>query len=152
MRSHFLANHSSVAAQKYGHRGCVRACSPLSNLEHLPPVDCAILALTACGISQLKLSELLICKAGIPSKLLDGIIQGPEEKNKALASVSFLCKIPAHDTSRDIQVDCFIPHGPHLLEFDTIRLEFGVGGPFEQLVPVSIAGTPNSMMCKHLKL
>jgi len=152
MRSDFLANDSSIAAQKHGHQGGVGASPCLSNLVHLAPVDGAILALVACSVNQFKLGVLLSCIAGVFSQLLDGIIQGPVEKHQARASIGLFGKIPAHNTPRNVEIDGLFSHGPHLGESDAICLEFRVCGPFQHLVSVCIARAPDSVMCKNLKL
>ncbi len=152
MRSHFLANDSSIAAQKYGHWGGVWASPSLSNLVHLAPVDGAILALVAWRVNQFELGVLLPCIAGVFRQLLDGIIQGPVEKNQALASIGFLGKVLAHNTPRNVEVDGLFTHGPHLSESDAIGLEFRVCGPFQHLVSVCVTRAPDSVMCKNLKL
>ncbi len=81
-------------------------------------------------MDQLKLSVLLSCKSTVAGKLLDRIVHRPEEKRHALTAVCFLSKIPAHNPSRNIQVDRFRPHGPHLRIANPISLKLGVGGPF----------------------
>ena len=115
-------------------------------------VDGAILALVAWRVNQFKLGVLLSCIAGVFRQLLDGIIQGPVEKNQALASIGFLGKVPAHYTPRNVEVDCLFTHGPHLSESDAIGLEFRVCGPFQHLVSMCVTRAPDSVMCKNLKL
>ena len=114
VRAHLLADHSSIAAQKHWHGRAVCTSIPLGNLIHFAPVDGSILALTVSRVDQLKLSVLLSCKSTVAGKLLDRIIHRPEEKHHALTAVCFLSKIPAYYPSRNIQVDSFRPHGPHL--------------------------------------
>ena len=94
------------------------------------PVDGSILALTVSCVDHLKLRVLLSGKSTVAGKLLDRIVHRPEEKHHALTAICFLGKIPAHYPSRNIQVDSFRPHGPHLNIANPISPKLGVGGPF----------------------
>ena len=64
MSSHFLANNSRIAAQKYWKWGHVWACIPLADFVHFTAVDFPKLALLACRIYLFKPSVLLSSKAG----------------------------------------------------------------------------------------
>ena len=128
--THLFADHSCIAAQKYWHgrAACTSKC--LGNLIHFAPVDGSILALTVSCVDHLKLRVLLSGKSTVAGKLFDRIVQRPEEKHHALTAVCFLGKIPAHYPCRNIQVDSFRSHGPHLSIVNSIRPKLGVGGPF----------------------
>ena len=152
VRAHFLANHGRIAAQKHRHRRGIRTGTGLRTLIHFTPVDGTILALVANRVDHLKLCVLLSCEAGVARQLLDGVIQGTEEKDQALAPICRLGKVPAHYTARNIEIDRLLPHGLHLGVSDATRLILGVGGPFQQPVTVFIASGPNRVVCKHLKL
>lgn len=130
MGARLLADHCRIAAQEHWHGRTVCTSIPLGNLIHFAPVDGSILALTVSCVHHLKLGVLLSGISTVACKLLDRIIQGPKEKHHALAAICFLSKIPAHYPSRNIQVDSFVPHGPHLSIADPISLKLGVGGPF----------------------
>ncbi len=130
MRAHMLADHCCIAAQRHWHGGAVCTSKPLGNLIHFSPVDGAVLALTVSSVDHLKLGVLLSSETAVVGKLLDRIVQRPEKKNHALTAVCILTKVPAHYPSRNIQIDSFPPHGPHLGVKDPIRLELWVGSPF----------------------
>ena len=124
--AHLLADHGRIAAQKHWHGRAVCTSIPLGNLIHFAPVDGSILALTVSCVDHLKLRVLLSGKSTVAGKLLDRIVQRPVEKYHALTAVCFLSKIPAQYPSRNIQVDSFRPHGPHLRIANSVSLKLGV--------------------------
>ena len=74
MSTRFFADHRGVTAQEHGHGGRVVTRTLLGILIHCTPVDGAVFALIANSVSHLKLCVLLSSKAGVPGKLLDGVI------------------------------------------------------------------------------
>ena len=139
MRSHFLANDSSIAAQKHGHRGGVGASPSLSNLVHLAPVDGAILALVACSVYLFKLRILPAPKPWAAKQFLNSVVHGPEKEDHALTPISRLRKVLMHDASWNVEPDSFFPHGFHLSVADSVRPELWICCPLQHPVSMCIS-------------